>query len=323
MFGNIHSDLVAAGTKYKKELLAMPVAVLSEALTAMTIRTGIQGKVVGGLLTTSAELRPYRTAKNESGGPTITPYEWETFLGDAVVEFDPHGILGTLYTELTAKGVKDYDFVKRVALEIAKKVGEGLYDNLFTAVRNPSGDHTYDLFNGFDSITLAAMGGIAPTVSEARANLIDLSSMSVDETNVGELFKGAWRDLDRILRKQRVNLYLPIDMLYAYEDWFQTEFGHVPWNTGFEQKYLIGSNNKCTIVPMDNMSGNFAYFTLKENMNVGVDQTSDHETVRIRECDNPKTVQFFMKAYFGVGFETIQKEYFTAVKLPGAGSGSI
>jgi hypothetical protein len=317
---SINADLIAAGTKYKKELLAMPVAVLSDALPQMTVRTGIQGKIVGGLLSTDAELRPYRTAKDAVDNTAVTPEEWETFLGDVVKEFDPHAILGTLYSELTSKGVKEYDFVKRIALEMSKKVGEKLYDNLFTAVRNGSGDHTHDLFNGFDTIAAAAIG--AGTISAANKNYQDLTSTPITASNAGEVLKDAYRALIPVLRKQNVNLYLPIEVLWMYEDWYQAEYGTQPWNIGYEQKQLVGS--KCNIIPLDNMGGNYAYFTLKENLNVGFDQQSDVETVRIRECDNPKTVQFFMKSYFGAGFETVQKEYFTTLAIDaGLGSGSV
>jgi hypothetical protein len=58
----------------------------------------------------------------------------------------------------------------------------------------------------------------------------------------------------------------------------------------------------------------YLQFSVKENVKVGVDQESDKENVEIRRPDNPKMVQFFMMAYFGVGYETMAKEYFTAVK---------
>ncbi len=310
---NIAQELIAAGTRYKKELLAMPVAVLQELLPQVTLRSGIQGKIVGGLLTTSAELRPYRTAKDEDGEVTVTPYEWETYLGDLVKEFDPHAILGSLYTELTSKGVKEYEFVKRVALEMSRKVGEKLYDNIFTAIRNQAGNHTTDLFNGWE--TLIANGVNGGTLSEGNGNYMDLTATGLSEANVGDVLKAAWRNLDRLFKKERVKLFIPETILDIYEDWYQNEYSTQPWNSGIEQKYLVGSRGRCELVPMNPMSGNYMIFTIKENMNIGVDQQSDHETVRIRECDNPKLVQFFMKAYFGVGFECIQKEYFTAAKI--------
>jgi len=309
----ITQSLIDAGTKYRKELLAAPLVELAEILPNFTLKTGVQGKIVGGWLNTAAELRPYRSAKDATGSLTVTPEENENFLGDVVKEFDPHEVLGTLYTELTSKGVTDMQIAKRIALEVSRKVGEKLYDNLFIADRNASGDNTVDLFNGFE--TLIADAVAANKMTGALGNFMDLTGDSISESNCGDILKDAWRSLDRILKKQRVRLYVPESVMDFYEDWYQNEYSTQPWNTGVEQKFLVGSRGRCEIVPLNPMSGNYAIFTIKENMNILVDQTSDHETVRIRECDNPKLVQFFMKAYFGTGFETIQKEYMCAAAI--------
>ncbi|NQU52177.1 MAG: hypothetical protein HQ522_06515, partial [Bacteroidetes bacterium] len=266
---DINAELIAAGTKYKKELLAMPAAVLAAALKHMNIRTGIQGKIVGGLLNVSAGLRPYKTDKGASDGIAITPYEWETFLGDEVKEFDPHQILGTLYTELTSKGVKEYAFVKRVALEMAKKIGEGLYDNLFSADRNAAGVTTADLFNGFNTLVNDAIA--AATMTGALGNLQDISLTPTTVDNVCDQLKAAWRNLDRHLKgNSRVKLYLPVSVIEMYEDGYKIENGNQPWKDDQPIKKLIGSHGKCQFVPLDNMEGgNLMHFTIKDNMNVG------------------------------------------------------
>jgi hypothetical protein len=310
---NITQSLIDAGTKYRKELLAAPLVELAELLPWFNLKTSVQGKIVGGWLNTAAELRPYRTAKDASGGLTVTPEEMENYLGDVVKEFDPHEVLGSLYTELTSLGVTNMAIAKRIALEVARKVGEKLYDNLFVAVRNASGDNTVDLFDGFE--TLLAKAIVAGSISEAKGNYMDLTGTPISEANAGDVLKKAWREIDRILKKQRVRLLVPETVVDAYEDWYQNEYSTQPWNTGIEQKFLVGSRGRCELVPLNPMSGNFMIFSIKENMNILVDQMSDAETVRIRECDNPKLVQFFMKAYFGTGFETVQKEFMCAAKI--------
>ncbi len=310
---NITQSLIDAGTKYKKELLTMPVAVLSEMLQYMTLITGLQGKEVGGALTTDVELRPYRTAKDATDNTAITPYEWETFLGDVVKEFDPNALLGTLYTDRTNKKPTERDIAKMVALEMAKKVGEALYNSSFTAVRNPAGNSTADLFNGWATQMAAAV--TAGTLATAKENYADLSATAITVANVGDVLKEAYRSCTTLLKGQRPNLYLPTSVLEMYEDWFQVEYGHAPWNTDFTQRTLIGSDKKCMFVPLDNMEGtDKLIFSVRSNMKVGVDQESDKENVRIRECDNPKMVQFFMLAYYGVGFDTLDKRFMKAVK---------
>ena len=310
----IHEDLIKAGTKYRKELLVYPVLMLDDVLQHMNLRTGLQGKEVGGSLDVDAELRPYRTAKDATGGPTILPFEWEVFLGDTVKEFDPHAILGTLYTESTATKPDAMQIARKVALAMAGKVGENLRAAMFTAKRNPLGNNTIDLFNGFSTLTTDAIE--AETISVAKKNFTDLSAEALTGSNIGDVLKHTWRSLPVQLKNKKTKLYLPVSLVEMYEDWFQVEYGHAPWNEGFSQKTLIGSDKKCEFVPLDNMEGQpYMYFSLRQNFQVGVDQASDKETVEIRRPDNPKLVQFFMKAFFGTGFDTIDYRFFHAVKF--------
>jgi hypothetical protein len=311
----ITQSLIDAGTRYRKDLLTQPVAVLAEVLANMSLKTGLQGKEIGGILNTNAELRPYKTLKDAAADTTtIVPYEWETFLGDVVKEFDPNAILGTLYTEMTNKKPNEREIARLVALEMAKKVGEALYNAMFTGVRNAAGTTTADLFNGFSTQIAAAI--VANKLTALLKNFQDISAVPTTVLNVGDQLKAAWRALDPLLKKQKVNLYLPTSILELYEDWFQVEYGHAPWNSDFTQRFLIGSNKKCEFVPLYNMEGqDYMIFTIRENMKVGVDQESDKEDVRIRECDNPKAVQFFMMAYFGVGFDNLDKSYMNVVQF--------
>jgi hypothetical protein len=311
----IHEDLIKAGIKYRKELLTFPLLALDDVLQHMTLRTGIQGKEVGGSLDVDAELRPYRTAKDATGGPTITPFEWEVFLGDTVKEFDPHAILGTLYTERTITPADQMKLARKVAFVMAGKVGEALRAAMFVAERDASGNNTVDLFNGFS--TLAAAAITAEKISVAKKNLTDLTSTPITGQNVGDVLKEAYRKLPVHLKRNRnLKLYLPTSIVELYEDWFQVEYGHAPWNDGFHHKSLIGSNKNCQFVDLDNMEDqNFMFFSIKENFQVGVDQLGDKETVEIRRPDNPKMVQFFMKAHFGTGFDTLDHRYLNVVKF--------
>lgn len=313
---DINQALIDAGVKYRKDLLTMPVAELADILQYMSIETGLQGKRIGGTLETDAQLRPYKTEKGASDSTKIVPYEFEVFLGDVVKEFDPNAILGTLYTEATDKKPTDREIARLVALRMARRVGEALYDAMFTAVRDAAGDSTADLFDGFS--TQAAAGIVAGTLSRDKLNYQDTTAEVISAANCGDILKAAYRAIHPLLKKQKVNMYLPSSILDMYEDWYQAEFGSAPWNDGFDQskKTLVGSRGKCFFVPLDNMEAqDYIYITVKENMKVGVDQESDKEKVRIRECDNPKLVQFFMMAYFGVGFDTLDPRYLCVIKF--------
>lgn len=310
----IHEDLVKAGTKYRKELLVMPTLAFDDMLPHMILRTGIQGKEVGGSMDVDAELRPYRTAKGATGGPTITPFEWEVFLGDTVKEFDPHAILGTLYTERTAKRPDQMQIAYMVAKRMAEKVGEALRAAMFVAERDAEGETTKDLFNGFS--TLTAAGVTAGTISAVKKNYTDLSATAITGANAGDLLLEKWRALPTILKSKKTKLYLPVSILEMYEDWYKIDNGNKPWNDDSKNLFLEGSHKLCEFVPLDNMEGqDYMFFSHRENFMIGVDQVSDKETVEIRRCDNPKLVQFFMKAHFGTGFDTIDHRFFHAVKF--------
>lgn len=313
---DINQALIDAGVKYKKDLLTMPVVELADILQYMSIETGLQGKRIGGTLETDAQLRPYRTAKDASDNTKIEPYEFDVFLGDVVKEFDPNAILGTLYTEATVKKTTDREISRLVALRMAKKVGEALYDAMFTAVRNANGNSTADLFNGFSTQATAAI--VAGKLARDKKNYQDLTGEVMSTANCGDILKAAYRAIHPLLKKQKVFMYLPSSVLDMYEDWYQAEFGSAPWNEGFDQskRTLVGSRGKCFFAPLDNMEGqDFIYISIKDNMKIGVDQESDKETVKIRECDNPKMVQFFMMAFFGVGFDTLDPRYMCVCKF--------
>jgi hypothetical protein len=311
----INEALIAAGTKYKKDILAAPVVAFDEVIPHFTMRSGIQGKVVGGLLTVEAQLRPYRTEKGADGTFDIKPYEWETYLGDLVKEFDPNVVLGSLYTEPTATKPDQMAIARRIALEVALKVGEALYDNLFTAERNPAGNDSASLFNGFSTIFASAV--TASKASDAIGNYFDFSDKPVTEDTAGDVLDEMFHSVNRVLKRgKKFNLYCPPSVIDAYEKWFQINFGHVPWNAGYQKKELHSSRGKLQFVELDNMEGqDYMFISVKENMNIGFDNSSDYTTVEIRRPDNPKTVQLFMKSFFGVGFETLMPEYLCGLKF--------
>ena len=311
---DIKQELISAGTKYKKELLAMPVAVLAKILEHFMLMTGIQGKEMGGILTTDAQLRPYRTDKGASDNTKIEPYEWETFLGDVVKEFDPNKLLGTLYTERTSTKPDKTKIARLVALEMAKKVGEALYRSLFVAVRNAAGETTNDLFNGYSTQIKAAI--VSEVVSALNGNYLNKSGVQMTVDNCGDILKQLWRGSNELLKDLDTEMKIPTAVLEMYEDWYQIEHGVAPFNKEFSQKTLVGTDGRCTLVPLGNMGGQpFIFLTVKDNMKIGVDQESDSEDVEIRRVDNPKVVQFFMLAYFGVGFETLDARYFKVMKF--------
>lgn len=311
---DIKQILIDAGTKYQKEIMTAPLVAFDELKPYFNIRNKVQGKVVGGILSVDANFRPYRTDKGASAGAKIEATEWEAFLGDLVKEFDPNEILGTLYTERTATKADQMKIARLIALQVAKKAGEGLYDELFTAVRNAAGNDTKDLFNGFSTIFANAVTG--GDASAAKGNYLDTSATPIDDTNAGDILKQVWNSANRILKRTNAKLYVPPSVIDHYEVWYQHEFGSAPWNVNYTQRKLHSARGKCEFVELDNMEDqDYIYLTANKNMNIGLDAEGDLNEVEIRRVDNPKVVQLFMKTHFGTGFETIQKEFLLGVKF--------
>ncbi len=306
---DIKGILIGSGHKFRKEILLMPVVALSETTSHMTMRYGVRGKETVGEARSGAKLRPYITAKGETNTASIEPRTLETFLGDVIEEFDPWTLYNTMYSEPLSKKRTEMEVVKTLAVEMAKSATEDLPAVIFSGVRNASGDTTMDLFDGFDTIVKAEK--TAGNVSLEKKNFIDLGNITV--ANVGDQLKAFHKGSNVILKNGASKMFIPVELKEMYDEWFLANFGPVAYNTGFEQTYLYGTNKKCELVPLPGMiDSSHIFLTSKKNMLVGVDQESDKERVEINKCDNPKVVQFFMTAFFGVQFESINPKVFMA-----------
>lgn len=294
--------LYQSGTKYRKELLAMPIASLDGTLKYMTLRPGVRGKEVVGTIGNGAQLRPYKTAKGETDTTLIGARELETFLGDVVEEFDPLQLASTVYGNALSTGVEGFDVNQAIAMEMAKSVGGKLRQSIFKAKRNKDGDKTMDLFDGFATIAEAEI--TAGTIATTKGNLLDMGEIT--SANVVDKVKAAYRALAEELREENTFMYLPYEIFDMYNDAFVAEFGPVIYNDKFTQLSVVGSDNRCKLVPLSSVASTGKIFiSTQSNMLFGCDQMGDVERVEIRRGDNPKVVQFFMTAYFGVQFESI------------------
>lgn len=311
---NIAAALVGSAHKYRKEMLNMPIAGIQHLLAHMSLRTGIRGKETVGSLKSGAQLRPYRTSKDSGNTTTMVSRTLETFLMDLVEEFDPASVYDTIYGEAIAKGITDLNIVKAVALEIVKQSTENLADAVFTAKYNSAGNTTMDGFNGLDTIIETAK--TAGEISTAAKNLTVLSA--IDSTNAGDALLDIYRALPKAMKRggQKLKLFCPDSIKEAYDDWCLQNMGAVVYNTNFEKKVLHGTEGKLEIVGLPEMAdAKNIFITNKQNVLLGCDQMSDVEAARIRECDNPKVVQIFMKMYFGTDFASVDPRVFQAYQL--------
>lgn len=298
---NITPELLASGHKYRRELLATAFIALEPILAHMTKRIGIQGKESVGALTTGAELRPYRFSKDAKDTSDIYLRELETFLGDVVEEIDANALFSTVYATLVGEEPSESQVARAMAMEMAGAVGEALALSLFQAKRNKSGNKTKDLFNGFETILAAEK--TAGNLSDAKANLFNMGS--TNGTNAVDKLRLLYRNSHEVLRGKKSKMFISPDLYEDYNQCYLADFGSVPYNKEFNKTFLEGSRGLCELVPVIGTSGTRVILTTKDNMLVGMDQMGNTEKVEIRRPDNPKALQFFMLAYFGVEFESI------------------
>ncbi len=303
--------LVNSSAKFRREVLFMPIAALMDTvLKHMTLRQGVRGDETVGAAGSDAELRPYKSEKGATDTTKVAARTLTTYLGDVVDEFDPYKLFTTVYGEqfsdLTER--KEAEIVKTLSMAQAKSVAKRLAKAIFKAVRNANGTTTVDLFNGFDTITAAEI--TASNIAAAKGNYLEVAT--IDENNAGDVLKAIYDAAsDELTEAANLKMFVPKSVKKAYEKWCLAEFGAVVYNTSYNKNYLHGTDdNPVEIVGLTGMAGSdYIYLTTKQNMLVGCDQRSAIEKVKIRECDNPKMLQFFMCMFFGVQFEGISSEY--------------
>lgn len=309
---DIKGALVGSSHKFRKEMLLMPVIALEDTTQHMILRYGIRGKETVGTLRSGAKLRPYRSDKGATNTSGIESRTLETHLGDVVEEVDPYPIYTTIFSEPISKKRTELEIVKSVSVEIARMATEDLHKAIFVGVRKADGNETLDLFDGFDTICKAEK--TAGNISLAKKNLVELGEIT--EANVGDKLKLIHKSAHVTLKNGKSKMFIPVWVKELYDEWFLANFGAVTYNSAFEQQYLHGSNRSCELVALPGMEeSTHIFLTKKNNMLVGCDQESDKEQAKIRECDNPKAVQFFMMAYFGVQFEGIDPRVFMAASI--------
>jgi hypothetical protein len=303
---DITEELKGTGRKYRKELLMMPLAVLSAILSHMTVRKDVRGKETVGEFDMDSELGPYKTKRTAADTSGIELRELETYLGDVIEEIDIVRMSSTIFGGSLGKDKKSTPLAKAIALRTSAKVGAKLAKHLFNAKRNASGDKTKDLFNGF--VTTGDKEVTDGNISSAKGNFCDLPILTRD--NIVDKLMEMYNDAaDEELQGQKTKLFVPRPIYNLYNKGYQDDFGSSPFNKEFKKTFLEGTDDTCEIVPHIGLRDtNRIILSTKENMLIGVDQQSDTEKVRIREVDNPKVLQYFMVMYFGTEFESISKE---------------
>lgn len=299
-------ELKTSFAKYRKDLIQIPARALDEAAKYMSRRIGVRGKETVGQLDGDMQLGPYSLTRKDENGVTITGRTLETYLGSCVKPFEPNKVREAIWGSNVFQGeaLKNQPITKLVGAFLFGKLGEGLFNELFTAKRNETGTKTVDLFDGFKTITDKEIK--AKAVSTDKGNLKQTTKLTnVNAVDVLEEFYDA---ADEKLKKENTFMFMNSYELMLYRRAYRSVYGQLNYNEKFEQLHLDG-NNKCTLVGLDNVPQGFKIITPGSNMLIGLATEGDKCSFDVeKSLDSHFLVDFVATMYFGTQYESIVKE---------------
>ena len=304
-----------AATKWRSDLLMLPIIGIQETLKYMTARPGIRYKENVGALSGDAQFGPYKPSRSTDFNLNVDYRTLETFMGSVVAKFEPNSAVSTLLGQVGAtKG--DGQMKAPTALHVLALIARGLSEHLNEAIwagkRNAAGDTTMDLFDGFDTITDKEITSGA--IAAEKGNYMKLTE-EITSANAVDAAKEILFSLDPRLRAQDLYMFCTQDFADKYNEGYLLSHGGINYNTQYSQTTVEGSNGRLHIVPMYNKIGSkFIHICPKSNMLIGYDQMGDVESVMVKEYE-PFILSYIATMFFGCQFESIDKRRFKVVEL--------
>lgn len=303
-----------AATIYRKDLLMLPIIGIQESLQYMTGRPGIRYKEQVASVSGDAQFAPYKPSRSQDFNLNLDFRTLETFFGSVVAKFEPNSAISTLLGTGATKG--DGQMTTPTALHvlslIAKGLSEHLNDALWSGKRNPGGDTTADLFDGFDTITEKEIA--AGTIAADLGNYMKIND-AITPANAVDVAKSILFSLDPRLRKEELYMFCSQDFADKYNEGYLLTHGGIAYNTQYDQTAVEGSNGRLKLVPLYNkMDSKFIHVCPKANMLVGFDQMGDVENILVKEYE-PFILSYIATMFFGVQFESIDKRRFKAIEI--------
>ena len=185
-----------AATKYRADLLMLPIIGIQETLKYMTARPGIRFKENVGALSGDAQFGPYKPSRSTDFNLNVDYRTLETFMGSVVAKFEPNSAVSTLLGQIgDTKG--DGQMKAPTALHVLALIAQGLSAHLneaiWNGVRNANGDTTKDLFDGFDTITAKEIA--AGTIAADQGNYMKITD-TITSANAVDVAKEILFSLD-------------------------------------------------------------------------------------------------------------------------------
>ena len=304
-----------AATKYRADLLMLPIIGIQETLKYMTARPGIRFKENVGALSGDAQFGPYKPSRSTDFNLNVDYRTLETFMGSVVAKFEPNSAVSTLLGQIgDTKG--DGQMKAPTALHVLALIAQGLSEHLneaiWNGVRNANGDTTKDLFDGFDTITAKEIASGA--IAAEKGNYMKITD-TITPANAVDVAKEILFSLDPRLRAQDLYMFCTQDFADKYNEGYLLTHGGINYNNQYAQDCVEGSNGRLHIIPMYNKIGSkFIHICPKSNMLIGYDQMGDMESVMVKEYE-PFILSYIATMFFGCQFESIDKRRFMAIEM--------
>ena len=304
-----------AATKWRSDLLMLPIIGIQETLKYMTARPGIRYKENVGDLSGDAQFGPYKPSRSTDFNLNVDYRTLETFMGSVVAKFEPNSAVSTLLGQVGATkgaGQMKAPTALHVLALIARGFSEHLNEAIWAGKRNAAADTTIDLFDGFDTITDKEITSGA--IATEEGNYMKLTE-EITSANAVDAAKEILFSLDPRLRSQDLYMFCTQDFAEKYNEGYLLSHGGINYNTQYSQTTVEGSNGRLHIIPMYNKIGSkFIHICPKSNMLIGYDQMGDVESVMVKEYE-PFILSYIATMFFGCQFESIDKRRFKVVEL--------
>ena len=300
-------SLSQSAVKYRKELLKMPLFSMSKLLPYVTLRTGVRYKEIVGELSGDIQMAPYKVRRHDDNDVNIKGRELEVYFGNCVKGFNPNSVVQSLYGAdiVKGEGLKNVPITLQVLTYLMGKMGENLYNESFTAVRDATGDTTHDLFNGLKTIAAAEItgGGLAANKGNLVANMT-----APTQSTVISFFEDFVDAADEKLKGQKSFLLCHPKWKRMYERAYREEFGPLRYNNEFNKLSLDGEPN-VEIVGLSCVPEDFLQLSTKENVLFGTNLESDQSSVLVEKAlDSHFLLDFVAAMFWGCQYESLSKE---------------
>lgn len=277
-------------------------------LPYVTLRPGIRYKEVIGQLDGDAELRPYNKFAIDRKDVTIAGRELQTYLGSVVKQFDPNSVVESIYGSDTVQGegLKGVPITVLVFSYLLKQIGENLFNAVFTAKRNDTGDKTKDLFDGFQTIV---KNEIADNhISESKGNLHYFEKIT--QENAIDVFEDFILSANKkLLEQQDLNLLCSPAAEVYYKMAYRERFGSLKYNDKFDKNTLDIAKN-VNIVSLPNVPDDFLQLSTKKNVQIGICTNAKECKFEIRDSlVSHFLLDFVGTMFFGTQYESISPEF--------------